>query len=67
MQPYIKHKSREILFREAVLQFLGVSTKEDTKREYCDTCKRVNPNADCSTCSKEFEKIDEKGKVIGKK
>jgi hypothetical protein len=59
-RPYLEYKSRDVLFREAVLSFLGVKTQSDTQDEYCKVCKAANPDMDCSTCDKELEIIEDK-------
>ena len=67
--------SREVLFREAVLAFMGVkekTTKEDVEDSYCKVCKQAKKDVDCSTCSKqidtsEYLKYKEETKTIGYK
>jgi len=53
------------LFREAVLNFLGVKTQKDTEDEYCKVCKAAGKD-DCSHCDRDIkiEKVQEK-KSIG--
>ena len=52
--PYIDHRLREEMFREAVISFL-IPKDKDPKRleaEYCRACRKARPNADCSKCDK---------------
>ena len=72
IKPYLKFVARDVLFREAVLAFMGV--KDETPKEsaisvYCKACKQAKKDIDCSTCernidSEEYEKY-QKEKVIG--
>ncbi|HQG81826.1 MAG TPA: hypothetical protein PLU14_00325 [Caldisericia bacterium] len=61
IQPYVKHSVRKILFREAVLSFLGVKDLEETDNEYCIACKKsrgvtIDEEDDlCKTCNKEIK------------
>lgn len=56
-----------MIFREAILSFLGVKTDKDIEDEYCRACKIAKKNVDCSTCDRKINIIkDEKVKTIGK-
>ena len=59
-EPYLNYRRRDILYREAVLAFLGASgdepqTPEDT---YCRACREAGLDNDCATCSKEIEVLN---------
>lgn len=58
-EPFIEYLKRDLMFREAVLAFLGAGdsrTKEEKLRdEYCKTCRRLKPGMDCSACSRKIE------------
>lgn len=60
VEPYIKHIKRDLLFREAVIGFLvdEKSSPKGLEDEFCTACKKTNRNLDCSTCSKEFKKVE---------
>ncbi|OHD22465.1 MAG: hypothetical protein A2Y38_25010 [Spirochaetes bacterium GWB1_59_5] len=54
-EPYLRHRRREMVFREAVCAFLGVpeggpQTPED---RYCASCREAGMNDDCGACSRE--------------
>lgn len=49
--PFLKYLTRDLLFREAVLGFLGVKDGNSERDEYCRLCKKKNPDIDCSECS----------------
>lgn len=57
-----------MLFREAVLGFLGVGEKDNKLEDYCRACKisrgiKVGmPDEKCETCSKDFKVTEEKKK-----
>ncbi len=47
---------REVLFREAVLSFLGVKDKKKISSQYCMACRQAKKDH-CETCSKKFEVV----------
>lgn len=54
--PYLKHRSREVLFREIVISFLGGPAADDKPQEtqaqkYCKACKAAKKDTDCYSCS----------------
>lgn len=55
---------RDVVFREAVLGFLGVKTQEDVKDAYCEACIQAGKD-DCANCSREIE-IKKENKAIGR-
>jgi hypothetical protein len=58
--------AREMLFREAVLAFMGVTDKtpeEEAVSVYCKACKKAKPDVDCSTCPQNIH-IDESTKPV---
>lgn len=65
VKPYTEYKYRDLLFREAVLSFLGVKTQKDTEDAYCKVCRDAGKD-DCSHCDRDIkiEKEQEK-KSIG--
>ena len=66
IQPYLKHKIRNVTFREAVLGFMGVKTQGDVEDEYCKTCKAAGKN-NCAACDRNIQVMEEKkDKRIGK-
>jgi len=68
LKPYLDYQVREVLFREAVLQFLGVETHDDVVNEYCEACRTAGKDIDCKNCDKSAivkEKKTEK-KTIGR-
>jgi hypothetical protein len=52
---FIKYQNKEVLFREAVLSYLGVKSHDDTMDEYCMTCQQVGLDKDCENCSKDIK------------
>jgi hypothetical protein len=60
---------RELVFREAVLSFLGVKTDKDIEDDYCKACKIAKKNTDCSTCNKaiKLSNNEKELKTIGQK
>jgi hypothetical protein len=67
-EPFIKYQKKEVLFREAVLSFLGVKAHDDIVDDYCMTCQQAGLDIDCEHCSKDI-KIEEtlEKKTIGNK
>ena len=60
-EPYLKYRHREILFREAVLAFLGVQVEGEPQTPedaYCRACREAGLNDDCKACSKEIEVLN---------
>jgi len=57
---------RDVLFREAVLGFMGVplDNKDPVENKFCTTCKAAGMAKDCATCSKEFIVKDKDKKVL---
>lgn len=57
--PFLKHLERDLLFREAVIGFFAGgdsrTPEEKARAEYCKTCKRLRPGADCTSCSQKIE------------
>lgn len=49
MRPYVRHKRRDLLFRDAVLHFLGCEEAADTNEEYCRACRALGED-DCANC-----------------
>jgi len=65
VQPFLEFKLREVVFREAVLNFLGVTTQKDIEDEYCEACRAAKKD-DCASCSRDIVREKTKGeKVIG--
>ena len=54
LDPYIRHRRRELLFREAVLSFLGVKDPVEEERRlsaaYCEACRAAGRDLDCESC-----------------
>jgi len=54
IDPYIRHRRRELLFREAVILFLGakdpVEEEERLTAAYCEACRRAGLDSDCDSC-----------------
>lgn len=48
-EPWLKERSRERLFREAVIGFLCGPEKEDPVEAYCRACRGVGDD-DCANC-----------------
>lgn len=61
--PYLEYKLKDVSFRDGVRHFLGIKdTNTDStplQKAYCSACKRSG-KANCGTCSKVFEVIDER-------
>jgi hypothetical protein len=55
--PYLKHRKRELLFREAVIAFMTGGKEETPEDAYCEACKQSG-KADCSTCTREIKTHD---------
>jgi hypothetical protein len=57
--PFIEHLERDLMFREAVIGFFtggdSKTPEEKARKEYCETCKRLKPDADCAACSQKIE------------
>lgn len=59
--PYLDYLHREILFREAILGFLGVKDTKDVLSSYCLACKKsrgLRPEDEdekCDSCSKDIK------------
>jgi hypothetical protein len=53
-KPFLDYKSRDLMFREAVLSFLGVSDSNPVEDKFCTACKAAKMDKDCKSCSKEF-------------
>jgi hypothetical protein len=52
-EPYIEARKRQVLFREAVLAWLGVEAaagQSKEQAEYCRAC-RASGRADCGNCN----------------
>lgn len=65
VKPYMDYKSRDYLFREAVLSFLGVKTQKQTEDTYCEVCRAAGKDIDCANCSKEIVEEKQERKSIG--
>jgi hypothetical protein len=49
-RPYVRFKRRDLLFREAVLYFLGCGDEgQDPNEEYCRACRNLGED-DCANC-----------------
>jgi hypothetical protein len=61
---FLKNQLRELIFREAILAFLGVGKpdeKQGVEDIYCQNCKQAHPELDCSKCSRKIEVIKNGG------
>jgi len=57
-EPWLKHRSREILFRESIIAFIGAEGKEDTpEHKYCKACRELGED-DCQNCEFNIEVIN---------
>lgn len=45
----MRHKRRDLLFRDAVLYFLGCADKPEPHEEYCRACRALGED-DCANC-----------------
>lgn len=66
-KPFIEYKSRELLFREGVISFLGISEADPVQDKFCEVCKAAKMDKDCSTCSKKFEVVGDEAKALATK
>jgi hypothetical protein len=41
-----------VIFREAVLSFLGVKDKKEEEKAYCKACKRAKKDFHCERCNR---------------
>ena len=65
IQPFLDYKVRDMVFRESVLGFLGVTTQKDIEDEYCEACRAAKKD-NCATCTRDIVREKTKGeKVIG--
>lgn len=59
-EPFARYLLREVMFREAVLAFLGVKSEagspEGIRSKYCAACKKAKKN-NCATCTRNIEII----------
>ena len=49
VRPYIGFKRRDLLFRDAVLHFLGCGEKPEPHEKYCRACRALGED-DCENC-----------------
>jgi hypothetical protein len=62
---YISYTEREVIFREAVLYFLGDRSVTKgkavtTEDKYCQACRaRYQGEQDCSTCDRDIKVIED--------
>jgi hypothetical protein len=66
---FLKNQTREFLFREAVIAFMGAGDKSSTdspEDAYCRSCKQANKTVDCSKCDRKIE-VKEDGKLANKR
>lgn len=49
--PYLKARKRQVMFREAVIAFLGADPDAltDEQRQYCTACRAASMD-DCDNC-----------------
>jgi hypothetical protein len=47
----VRYKRRDLLFREAVLHFLGCADKPDPHEAYCQVCRDLGED-DCANCDR---------------
>jgi hypothetical protein len=66
---FIKNQSRELLFREALIVFVGAGeTKQERLADaYCQSCKQANKDIDCSKCNRQVEVIEDVKSKLGNK
>lgn len=62
LEPYVKYQQRQLLFREAVLAFMGAGSQTEAQnpavKAYCATCKAAGL-ADCDNCDPSQIRPDE--------
>jgi hypothetical protein len=56
-KPYAEYIQRDVLFREAVIAFLGGGKKQSAEDEYCETCRAAKKD-DCKNCNRQIEVIE---------
>lgn len=56
-RPWLKYRSRDLLYREAVIAFLGAGEKEAPEDAYCKACRELGDD-DCANCDRQIEVID---------
>jgi hypothetical protein len=50
-----------VIFREAVLGFLGVKDPKQVENAFCRACKKAKKNINCGECGRKGERIKEQG------
>jgi hypothetical protein len=61
--PYIEHQQREVLFREAVLAFLGQGQGQAPGDKYCAACRAAKKN-DCGNCDRNITVVETKNSKL---
>ena len=58
-KPYLKHRQRQIIFRECVIGALtsGQGSSKTPTDHYCEECRKTGL-ADCATCDRKIEVVN---------
>jgi len=60
VNPFVKYQQREVLFRDAILSYLGVKSQDEVVDEYCIACRQAGLDKDCASCDRDIKVAEEK-------